>query len=153
VLFIITVAVIIALTATAFRFTDLMEKNFLIHAARSLWGKLTVTVLLSLIALWAVSTVVSMIAVFFNHPGGAIGAGLGLGMLLVVLGVFPSTRPFLLTTCIAQPVEQMAAMSKGIPLPLTWGTLIWRTAACSTAWIIAAFCIGAWWIRKKEITF
>jgi ABC-type transport system involved in multi-copper enzyme maturation permease subunit len=152
-LLLLAVMVIIVLAATTFRFADLMEKSFLVHSAASLWGKLSVTVLLVLAALWAVTVVISMIAVFFNHPGGAIGAGVGFGMLLVVLGVFPSTRPFLLTTCITQPVEQMTAMSKGIPLPLPWNTLIWRTLGGAVTWMAAAYCTGAWWIRKKEITF
>jgi hypothetical protein len=130
-----------------------MEKDFLVHSAAGLWGMLAVTVMLVLLTLCAVSTAMAGIAVFFNHPGGAIGAGIGFGVLLIVLGVFPSTQPFLLTTYMVRPVEQMVAMSKGLPLPLAWGTLAWRTIIGSVAWIAVAYGIGAWWIRKKEITF
>jgi len=152
-LFLLTMIVLISLAASVFQFTDLMEKEFLVHSAGSLWSMLTVTVLLVLLALCAVSTAIAGIAVFFNHPGGAIGAGLSFGVLLIVLGVFPLTQPFLLTTYITRPVEQMIAMSKGLPLPLEWSTLVWQTIVGSIAWITVTYGIGVWWIRKKEITF
>lgn len=152
-LFLLTMIVLVGLAAIAFRFADLMEKDFLVHSAGSLWGMLAVTVLLVLLALCAVSTVMAGIAVFFNHPGGAIGTGLGFGVLLTVLGVFPSMQPFLPTTYINRPVEQMIAMSKGLPLPLAWSTLAWRTIVGSVVWLAVAYGIGVWWIRKKEITF
>ena len=152
-LFLLTIIILIGLAASVFHFTDLMEKEFLVHSAGSLWGMLAVTVLLVLLTLCAVSTAITGIAVFFNHPGGAIGAGFGFGVLLIVLGVFPVMQPFLLTTHITRPVEQMIAMSKGLPLPLEWSTLVWQTIVGSVAWITVTYGIGALWIRRKEITF
>lgn len=152
-LFLAAMAVVIALASVRFGFVDLMEKDFLIHTAQSLWLKLAVTMLLVLLSLCAVSTVMAAIAVHCNHPGAAIAAGIGLALLCAVLGFFPSASPFLLSTALTLPVEQFASMSKGIPTPLSWADLAWRVPACAASWFILASAAGSVGIRKKEINF
>ena len=58
----------------------------------------------------------------------------------------------MLTTYLALPCEQMVAMSKGVPLPLEWGDLVWHTLAAGGAWGVGAYLIGRRVVQKKEIT-
>ncbi len=47
----------------------------------------------------------------------------------------------------------MTAMSKGLPLPLEWGELIWKTLACAGSWLAVSCAVGHAIIARKEITF
>ena len=151
-LFVMAAVIVITLAALRLGFTDLMEKGYTIHTSGSLTGRLLLTTGLTLCAMWAVTFFVAMIAVAFRHPGGAIAAGLGVGVAMMVLSAIPQIRPMLLITYTTLPMEQMVAMSKGLPLPLEWGQLVWRTLLCSGLWMVLAFAAGQRIIRRKEIS-
>ena len=151
-LFVLAVVVTVALAATRLGFADLTEKGYTIHTSGEMTRRLIQTIALTLWALWAVTAFVAMLSAMFRHPGGAIAAGLGAGVAMIVLSAFPPIRPLLLSAYLSLPMEQMIAMSKGLPLPLEWGQLIWRTVAGAGVWMIVAFFIGQRIISKKEIT-
>lgn len=132
-------------------FTDLMEKDYLVHTAGAMGGRMVLVWALVLYTICAATVVTAAFAVRINHPGGTIAAVIGFGMALATLSVFPAVRPFLLTTYVGLPAEQMVAMSKGLPLPLEWNTLVWRTLAAGTAWAGAAYAAGRAIVAKKEI--
>ena len=131
---------------------DLTEKNYLVHSVRSMSLRLLLTLGLTLFSLWAVTALAAMIATLFSNPGGAIAAALGFGIVMLVLSAFGPVQPFLITSHLALPLEQMVAMTKGVPLPLEWNTLIWRTLVGAGAWMVVALFIGHRVIRNKEIT-
>ncbi|MEJ2721605.1 MAG: ABC transporter permease [bacterium] len=151
-LFLLVVVVVTVLSIARLGFTDLTEKDYVVHSARSLTARLTLTVVLTVFALWAVTVFVSVLAAVFNHPGGTIAVALGAGVLMMVIGAFPAVRPFLPTSYVSTPWEQMVAMTKGLPLPFEWSQLTWRTLVGAGAWIIAGAALGQWIVRKKEIT-
>jgi ABC-type transport system involved in multi-copper enzyme maturation permease subunit len=151
-LFLLVVAVVMVLAVFRLGLTDLTEKDYVVHTARSLTLRLILSVGLTVFALWAVTVFVAMVAGLFNHPGGTIAMALGAGVLMMVLGAFPAVRPFLLTTYVSSPWEQMVAMSKGLPLPFEWGRLTWQTMAGAGVWIILTFALGQRVIKNKEIT-
>ncbi len=153
VLFLLIVVVIVGLAGLRFGFTDLMEKDYLIHSAGSLSWSLILSLALYLWALWALVAVMALIAALVNHPGGAIAAGVGLGFLMTILAVFSELRPFLLSTYLSLPLNQMVAMSKGLPLPLEWGELVWRTLLGAGDWMAVSLLLGFQVIKRKEITF
>ena len=153
VLFLLIIGVIIALAAWRFGFADLMEKDYLIHSAGSLGWRLVLTIGLTLWSLWALVAVMSMISGLINHPGGAIAAGLGLGLFSMVLAIFPALQPYLLATYISLPIDQMTAMSKGLPLPSSWGEVIRQTLLGAGGWMVVSLIIGYRVVLKKEITF
>jgi ABC-type transport system involved in multi-copper enzyme maturation permease subunit len=152
-LFLFAVLIIVALAALRFGFTDLMEKDYLVHSRSALGLRFALMVFLTLWALLATASVISMLAGFFNNPGGAIACGLSLGLLMTVLAVFPGWRPFLLNSYISLPCEQMVAMSKGLALPMSWNELTRQILIGAGGWMIVSLLIGDWVIRKKEITF
>jgi hypothetical protein len=152
VVFVAAAAVVVALAAARLGFGDLMEKDYLVHTGRSLGLHLALTSGLTLFALWSATAVTAALAARFNHPGGAIAAALGLGVAMTALSVFPAARPFLLTTYLGLPSEQMVAMSKGLAIPLAWGDLVWRTLAAGGAWGLTAYMTGRRIVQKKEIT-
>jgi ABC-type transport system involved in multi-copper enzyme maturation permease subunit len=152
-LFIALIAVVVVLAAVRFGFTDLMEKDYLIHTRSGLGLALVLVLALTFWALWAVTAVSAALAGLFNHAGTSIAAGLGLGLLMTVLSIFPSVKPFLLSTHINVPMEQMIAMSKGLPLPFDWSELAWKTLVGAGAWLVLALLAGDRIIRNKEITF
>lgn len=152
VLFAAAVAVVMLVAALRLGFADLMEKDYLVHTARGLGLRLTLTTALTLFMMWSATAVTAAVAARFNHPGGAIAAALGLGIAMTALSVFPAARPFLLTTYLALPSEQMVAMSKGLPLPLEWSDLAWQTLAAGGAWGVGAYLIGRRFTVRKEIT-
>jgi len=151
-LFVLACVVVLALAAARSGFADLMEKDYLVHSARSLGFRMALTTGLTLFMLWSATVVTAALAARFNHSGGAIAAALGLGIAMTALSVFPPVRPYLLTTYLGLPSEQMVAMSKGLPLPLEWGDLIWRTFAAGGVWALAAYAIGLRIVQRKEIT-
>jgi len=152
-LFVIVVAVIMVLAAWRFGLTDLMEKDYLVHTSGSLGWRMLLTVALTLWGLWTTIAVVAMLAAFFNHPGGAIAAGLGLGFLLTVLEIFPDAGPFLLSTYLSLPIEQMVEMSKGVSLSYSWGDVAQQTLIGGGVWMIIGLIVGQQAIKRKEITF
>jgi len=151
-LFVLTVMIVIVLAAWRFGFTDLMEKDYLVHSAGNLWWRMALAFALTLWGLWAVVSVVAALAALFNHPGGAIAAALGLGILFTILGMFSAIAPFLLSTCVSLPLDQLAAMSQGLSLPQSWGQTIWRSLFGGGIWMSAAWAIGLGYIGRKEIT-
>ncbi len=152
-IFMLAVVTVTILAWAKYGFSDLMEKNYLVHSASSMAGRFVLVTLLTVVTLWALVAVTAMLASFFNRPGSAIAVAILLSFLMTVIAIFPRATPFLLSTCLTSPFEQMTFMSKGLPLPLEWTTLIWRELACSFAWITAAVIAGITVIRKKEITF
>jgi len=151
-LFLGVVVLVVLLAAVRLGFTDLTEKNFVVHSAQTLAGHLSLSIGLTILGLWGVVVYVAMIATIVNHPGGAIATSLGIGVVLFVGSAFPAVRPFLLTTYVAAPLDQMVAMSKGVPLPFEWSTLVWQTVAGVGTWIGVSFFVGYRNIRRKEIT-
>lgn len=152
-LFLLAVLVVVLLSGFRFGFTALMEKDYMIHSAASQGLRFVLVVVLTLWALWAVISVAGFIAAIFNRPGSAIAVSVGLAFVMTMFGVFRSARPFLLSSCLTLPFEQMTAMTKGIPLPLNWWTLTWRTVLCAGIWMAATCAAGHFIIKRKEITF
>ena len=152
VLFVVAAGVVVLLAAVKLGFGDLKEKDYLVHTAGSLGTRMALTTGLTLFVLWSATAVIAALAARLNHPGGAIAAALGVGIAMTALSVFPAARPFLLTTYLGLPSEQMIAMSKGLPLPLEWGDLVWQTLAGAGAWGVAAYSLGRRVVQRKEIT-
>jgi ABC-type transport system involved in multi-copper enzyme maturation permease subunit len=153
VLFVIVLAVSLLSAGARHGFTDLMEKDFTVHTAAALWKGYILCSALTLFSLWAVVTVTSMLAACLNRTGSAIAAAVLLAVALSVAAVFGPARPFLLTSALSLPFEQMTAMSKGLPLPLEWGDLVWKTLACAGAWLAISCAASHAIIARKEITF
>ena len=152
-LFLASLVAIVLLAGLRFGYTDLMEKDYLVHSSADMWRSLLVSSALTIWSLWSAVAATSVAAAFFNRPGGAIVTAVAVSFAMALLAVIPAARPLLLTTCLTQPFEQMTAMSKGLPLPVEWGTLAWRTAACAGVWTLVSVLAGSAAIKKKEITF
>jgi ABC-type transport system involved in multi-copper enzyme maturation permease subunit len=150
--YLITVAVVIVLAAARSGFTDLMEKDYLIHSAGSLGLRLLLTTALTLCAIWAATLLTAAVASKTNHPGGAIAVTIGMGIAMLALSQFPPVGAFLPTTYLGAPSEQMIAMSKGLPLPYEWGDLVWKSLVASGLWGLLAYLAGLRIVSKKEIT-
>jgi ABC-type transport system involved in multi-copper enzyme maturation permease subunit len=153
VLFLIVVIAALCSAWARYGFADLKEKDFVVHTAASLWRAYLLCAGLTLFSLWAAVSVTAMVSTLLSRPGSAIAVSILLAVGLNLLGVFEPVRFFLLTYAISLPYEQMTAMTKGIPLPLEWGQLVWRTLACAGGWLAVSFAVGQMIIGRKEITF
>ncbi len=142
---------VIALAAATAGFEDLMEKDYLLHPAGSLWGHLLLAAGLTQWSLWAVTVVAAALAALCGHPGGAVTAGVGLGLLMTLLSVFPGAEPFLLSTYVSMPWEQMIAMSKGLPLPHAWGDVFAMVFLGAGVWMVIAFALTMRTVRTREV--
>jgi len=152
-LFLISLVTIVVLAGLKFGYSDLMEKDYLVHSSGEMWRSLLIASALAIWSLWSAVAATSVFAAFFNRPGGAIATVVAVSFAMTLLAIIPSARPLLLSTCLTQPFEQMTAMSKGLPLPMEWGTLMWRTAACAGIWTLVSALAGSAAVAKKEITF
>ncbi len=150
--FLLAAAVITLLALVRLGFSDLLEKNYVVHTAGSLTARLILTTGLTIWGLWAVCTVVGVVAGWICHPGGTIATSIGIGIVLTVVGAFEVAQPFVVTTCVSAPFEQMVAMTKGLPLPHEWNDLVKMTLACGGAWMIAAFVLGQQLMKNKDVT-
>ncbi|MCD6379875.1 hypothetical protein J7M07_05450, partial [bacterium] len=150
----ISVAILVVCLAwIKFDLTCLMEKNYVIHSAWSIGWRFFLSLALTLWALCAVVSITAAISTLFYRPGSAITTVLTLSLLMVVLGIFPALKGFLISTFVSLPFEQMVAMAKGVPLPLSWSTLVWRTFLVPGVYMIVSVAMGQMIIRRKEITF
>lgn len=143
----------VVLAWAKYGFAGLMEKDYMVHSAGSLAGRFALSILLTTWAYLGLVAATAAVAAFINRAGAAIAVVAVIAFLMMVLSMFPAFEPFLLSTCLGQPLEQMTFMSKGLPLPLEWDTLIWRELVCTGAWMAAALAAGLLFIGKKEITF
>jgi len=130
---------------------DLRENQYVLHTSGALGGRLLLSLVLSGWALCACVALAALFASFASGGAQAIALGIGAGIALTMLGVIPAVRPFLLSTYIQLPADQMVAMSKGLPLTIDWATLSWRTLGCGAGWMIAALGTGAAIIGRREI--
>ncbi|MDZ7859939.1 MAG: ABC transporter permease [Candidatus Krumholzibacteriota bacterium] len=136
-----------------FGLTNLVEKNYVIHSASSLGLRLLLVLSLSLSTLFAVVCFTSAISTLFCRPGLSIATVLSFGFLMMVIGILPVLKGFLLITYISSPLEQMTAMAKGLPLPFSWSELIKKTLTVSGVYMIISIAAGQLFITKKEIKF
>jgi len=152
ILFVIAVIAATALAYFRIGFTSLMENTYLVHSAGALFGRMLLCTALTIWALWAAATFVAMIASGMSHPGGTIAVALAVGIVMMVAGAVEATRPYLISTYVALPFEQMVSMSKGLPLPQEWGQLVIRSIGVPAVWMTASVVIGQRIIRNREIS-
>lgn len=134
-----------------FGFTDLMEKDYLIHAESALWWRFLLLAALTWLAVVAVVIAAAIPALYIGSPGGAVTVSIVIGFALQMAGGWDMISPFLLSTYLADPLQQFVAMSKGIPLPLSWGELVQTCLIGSVVWIGLCW-LWAWQIvRRKEV--
>jgi hypothetical protein len=150
--FLLSSAIVLLFAAARLGFSDLLEKNYVVHTVSSLNARMILSIALTVWGLWAVCAAAGLVAAWVRHPGGAIAASIGFGIVLTVGGAFETARPFVLTTCVSAPFEQMMAMAKGLPLPYEWNGLVSMTLLCGGAWMAVAFAAGAQLTQKKDIT-
>lgn len=141
------------LAAIKYDFSDLTEKEFLVHSSGFLWGRTAASFALTLWSLFAVTAVAASISSLFNRPGSAISVILGGGIVMTALGVFPGLNRYLLTTFITLPLEQLAAVTKGLHPPLTWSDLTLRTIAVPGCYAAVMVLIANAAANRKEINF
>ncbi|MBN2185555.1 MAG: ABC transporter permease [Candidatus Krumholzibacteriota bacterium] len=153
VLFMISFATITLLASMKYGFSDLMEKDYLVHAFSALAGRYILASFLTLVSFWALAAVTAMFAACFVRPGSTIAVTVVLSFLMSVIAIFRQAAPFLLSSALSMPFQQMKMMSKGLPVPLEWNDLTWQTMACASAYLILAVVSGLIIINKKEVTF
>jgi len=150
-LLVVTVVLTVALSLSRLGFADLYENQYLVHTSGALALRLAITVALTVWSLFAAVSLVAAISTLVASSGQAIAAGAGAALALIALGAIPALRPFLLSTYITLPADQMVAMAKGLPLPYEWGTLVWHTLAGGAGWMLLSLFVGTRIIRRKEI--
>jgi len=153
ILFLISLVTIISLASIKYGFSDLMEKDYLIHSVRTLSGRLVQSSMLTLLSLISLSIVTGMVATLFMRPGSTIAVLVILSFAMSVIAIFEQAGPYLLSNALINPFQQMKVMSKGLPLPYEWNDLIWRNAASAGVYLVLSLISGIWIINKKEITF
>lgn len=152
ILFVLAVTIAMLIAFVRIGFSDLMENTYLIHSSGALFGRLLLCTALTIWALWSAAMLVAMIAGGMSHPGGTIAVALAVGIGMTIMGAIDPVRPYLISSYVALPFEQMVAMSKGLPLPLEWGQLVMRSLGVPAVWMLATFLIGQRVIRKREIS-
>ncbi|MBN1885993.1 MAG: ABC transporter permease [Candidatus Krumholzibacteriota bacterium] len=152
-LFVVAAAVVVAVSWLKPGFADLVETQVMIHPAGRLGLRLSLAIALTLCAVVATTAVSAAIAAACNGPGTAIAATLALWGAMSLLSVFPEAQPWLPTTCLSLPAEQMTAMSAGLPLPREWGDVVRLTLAGAAGWTAVSIVVGRRIVIRKEVTF
>jgi ABC-type transport system involved in multi-copper enzyme maturation permease subunit len=150
--FLLAAAFVLLFAVSRLGFSDLLEKDYVVHPVSSLNARLAVAVALTVWGLFAVCAAAGFVAGWVGHAGGAIATSIGFGIVFSLAGSFEAARPFLVTTCVSAPFEQMVAMTKGLPQPYDWNNLVLSTIVCGGAWMAATLTAGAQLIHKKDIT-
>jgi ABC-type transport system involved in multi-copper enzyme maturation permease subunit len=147
----LTFLITIVAAGLQFGFTDLMEKDYLIHAESALWWQFVLLAGLTWLAVIAVAVAAAIPALYLGSPGGAVTVSIVVAFMLQMASGWETVSPFLLSTYLAEPLQQFEAMSKGLPLPWTWGELVRTCLVGSIVWIGVCW-LWAWQIvRRKEV--
>jgi len=148
---VLTFVIAVVAAGLQFGFADLMEKDYLIHAQSALWWRFALLAALTWLAVIAVVVATAIPALYLGSPGGAVTVSIVIGFALQMAGGWDNISPFLLSTYLMEPLQQFVAMSKGLPLPLTWGELVRTCLIGSVVWIGLCW-VWAWQIvRRKEV--
>ncbi|GAB4327113.1 MAG: hypothetical protein Kow0074_22220 [Candidatus Zixiibacteriota bacterium] len=148
----LTVLVILVAAWLRLGFESLTEKAYVIHTQSALWGHLMLAIGLTTLGLIAVIAVASIPALVMSSPGGALAAMIIAGFVMQIGGSWGVLQPYLLTTYISQPLEQFVAMSKGLPEPWKWSTLVRVCLIGSIVWGAAGWGVASVLATRKEIT-
>jgi hypothetical protein len=88
---------------------------------------------------------------YLGSPGGALTVSIVVAFVLQLASGWDTVSPFLLSTYLSDPLQQFVAMSKGLPLPQTWGELVRTCLIGSIVWIGLCW-LWAWQIvRRREV--
>jgi ABC-type transport system involved in multi-copper enzyme maturation permease subunit len=148
---VLTLVIVITVAGAQFGFSSLMEKDYLIHSAGSLWWNLLLVIVLTWIALIATVSIVCVPALYIASPGVTITVCVAGGFVLQLAAGWEVLRPFLLPTYLSSPLAQFVAMSKGLPLPEEWSTLTRTCLLGSLGWMLAGWLWAAWIVKRKEV--
>lgn len=149
--FVLTLILILAAAGAQLGFSSLMEKDYLIHSAASLWWRLVLVLVLTWLALIAVVVFASVASLYAGSPGGTIAVAVIGGFVLQLASGWEPLRAFLLPTYLSAPLAQFVAMSKGLPVPEDWGSLTRTCLLGTVVWIVVGWIWGAWLVRRKEV--
>jgi ABC-type transport system involved in multi-copper enzyme maturation permease subunit len=150
-LLILSAALLLILTAFKYDFNPLIENEYMIHSEAGLWGRLLLSLLLTLWVTAVLVSAASAVALFFNSAGSSMAAVVAAGLLMVLLEIFSGARPFLLTTYISTPADQFTVMTKGLPLQMSWKDIIYHTVGFTSIYLAAALAAGIAAAGKREI--
>jgi ABC-type transport system involved in multi-copper enzyme maturation permease subunit len=151
VFFILTLLLILAAAGMQLGFSGLMEKEYLIHSAGSLWWRLVLVLVLTWVALVAVVVAASVPALYAASPGGTIAISVIAGFVLQLAAGWETLKSFVLPAYLSSPMAQFVAMSKGLPLPEDWGELTRTCLVGSLIWIIVGWLWASWLVKRKEV--
>ncbi len=147
----LTFVVAVVAAGVQFGFTNLMEKDYLIHAESALWWRFALVAVLTWLAIIAVVVAAAIPALYLGSPGSAVTVSIVIGFAVQLAGGWDMASPLLLSTYLTAPMDQFVAMSKGLPLPQTWGGLVGTCLTGSVVWIGLCW-LWAWQIvRRKEV--
>lgn len=147
----LTFIVAVVAAGLQFGFTDLMEKDYLIHAESALWWRFVLLAALTWLAVIAVVIAAAIPALYLGSPGSAVTVSIVVGFALQMAGGWDAASPLFLSTYLANPLQQFVAMAQGLPLPWTWGELVRTCLIGSIAWIGLCW-LWAWQIvRRREV--
>ncbi len=149
----VSLATIIVAASIKYGLSDLMEKDYLVHSSSSLALRFLQSSLLTMVSLWSVAAVTAMFGAFFVRPGSTIAVMIVLSFLMSVISIFGKVEPFLLSRALTLPFEQMKMMSKGLPVPLEWNDMMWKTISCASVYMVLALISGLCVVKRKEVTF
>lgn len=147
----LTLLLVLLIAGLQLGFSDLMEKEYMIHGAASMWWSLLLAVLLTTVALVAVISTVGICALILGSPGATIAVAVVAGFVLQLASSWDLLRPLLLPTYLSAPMTQFVAMAKGLPLPETWGRLTRTCLSGSVIWILASWLWASWVVKRKEV--
>ncbi|MBI5869226.1 MAG: ABC transporter permease [candidate division Zixibacteria bacterium] len=148
---VLTLLFVLVVAGVQLGFSDLMEKEYLIHSAGSLWWALLLTVALTTLALAAEIGIVAVCALIIGNPGGTIAVAVIARFILQLASNWDLLRPLILPTYVTAPLGQFIAMSKGLPLPESWGHLTRTCLIGSLVWILAGWLWASWIVKRREV--
>jgi ABC-type transport system involved in multi-copper enzyme maturation permease subunit len=151
VFFVLALVLILAAAGMQLGFSSLMEKDYLIHSAGSLWWSLILAAALTWVALVAAVIFVSVPALYIASPGGTIAVSVVAGFILQLAAGWDALKPFLLSTYLSAPLAQFVAMSKGLPMTEEWGSLTRTCLLGSLIWMLAGWFWAVWIVNRKEV--
>jgi ABC-type transport system involved in multi-copper enzyme maturation permease subunit len=149
VFFLLTVGLAVLAGGVDIGYSDLAEKDYIIHTEASLWWHFLLAVGLTWLALVGVLTVTAIPAVLLGSPGAALTISIASGFVMQIMMAWESLRPYLLTTYLELPFVQFVAMAKGVPLPVEWGELTRSSLMVTVVWIAICW-VCAWWLTKRK---
>ena len=139
----------LAVGGILFGFSDISEKNYIIHSNLSLFYNYFLSLFLMIFPISALINLCLFFSVLFNNNLMSLISCLGVNFIFYIFTELDFYKYLFLTNYILYPLKAFQKMAQG--LPLVWSPQIWYMIIVTVIYLIGFLVLAVIFFRNKEI--